>query len=199
MVTPRAPRMSVEARRAQLIAVGQEVFSQRSYDDVSTDELSQIAGISKGLLYHYFGNKRGFYVATIKAVAGDFAAAVDPSPDGDIASAMLGTLNSFLDFIEARPTLYRALIRGGVGADAEVEAVVEDLRRLEARRILARVGVTAPNPMLWLKIYGWVGFAEAASLGWLEQDLSPPVSREALIGILVEALAMALGPHLENA
>jgi len=200
MSTPRAPRMSVEARRAQLIEVGQQVFSERAYDDVSTDELSQLAGISKGLLYHYFGNKRGFYVATIRAVAEEFAAAVSPTPEGDVAAAMLETLSSFLDFIEARPTLYRALIRGGVGADSEVEAIVEGLRRLEATRVLERVGVTDPDPVLWLKVYGWVGFAEAASLGWLEQTAASGerlVSREVLIGLLVEALAAALGPHLE--
>src|SRR5580765_6635428 len=62
---PRA-RLEVDERRAQLVALGVELFAARSYDEVSIDELARAAGISKGLLYHYFPTKRDFYVATVE-------------------------------------------------------------------------------------------------------------------------------------
>jgi AcrR family transcriptional regulator len=180
--------MSVEARRTQLIEVGKAVFSRRAYDEVSTDELSEIAGISKGLLYHYFGNKRGFYVATMKAVAEEFSAAIAPAPGLPFAQAMLGSMEAFLDYIQARPALYRAMVRGGIGADAEVEAVVEGVRRGEVALLLDYAGVGDPSPVLWLKLYAWVGAAEAAGLAWLDRGEVP---REAMIELLSGSLLHA--------
>lgn len=189
MSRSRQPRMSVEARRAQLIEVGKAIFSQRPFDEVSTDELSEIADVSKGLLYHYFGSKRGFYVATMKAVAEEFSAAIVPAPGLPFDRAVHETLRAFLDYIQSRPALYRAMVRGGIGADAEVEAVVEGVRRGEVAVLLAYAGVVDPSPLLWLTIYAWVGSAEAAGLAWLDRG---DVPRDALIEALSASLLHAL-------
>ncbi len=63
---PTRARLDVEERRKQLVALGNELFSKRTYDEVSIDELARAAGISKGLLYHYFPTKRDFYIATVR-------------------------------------------------------------------------------------------------------------------------------------
>src|SRR5215469_2622841 len=65
---PRS-RLDVDERRRQLVSLGLELFSTRAYDAVSIDELAREAGISKGLLYHYFPTKRDFYVATVREAA----------------------------------------------------------------------------------------------------------------------------------
>src|SRR5271170_6359642 len=73
---PKAPklggtrsRLEVDARRAQLVTLGIDLFAARAYDEVSIDELARAAGVSKGLLYHYFPTKRDFYVATVQEAA----------------------------------------------------------------------------------------------------------------------------------
>ena len=63
---PRA-RLLVDERRAQLLSLGLQLFGERSYDEVSIDELAREAQISKGLLYHYFPTKRDLYVAGLQA------------------------------------------------------------------------------------------------------------------------------------
>ncbi|MBC7173252.1 MAG: TetR family transcriptional regulator, partial [Polyangiaceae bacterium] len=45
-------RRTVEERREQLLELGLELFSTRTYEDLSIDEIAQAAGMSKGLLYH---------------------------------------------------------------------------------------------------------------------------------------------------
>src|SRR4051812_45882941 len=75
---PRA-RLDVDERRAQLLSLGLERFSERSYDEVSIDDLARAAGISKGLLYHYFPTKRDFYIAALAQAAEQLLAATDPS------------------------------------------------------------------------------------------------------------------------
>ncbi|MBP6848431.1 MAG: helix-turn-helix transcriptional regulator, partial [Kofleriaceae bacterium] len=66
-VTKRRPgrriRLDNDARRAQLLELGQKAFAERTYDEVSIDDIARAAGISKGLLYHYFPTKRDLYVA----------------------------------------------------------------------------------------------------------------------------------------
>ena len=57
MTTGVRRRMGVEERRQQLIGVALELFSQRSPDDVSIDEIASAAGISRPLVYHYFPGK----------------------------------------------------------------------------------------------------------------------------------------------
>ena len=61
MSTPSpAPRvrLDLDVRREQLMRIGLELFSTNSYDAVSIDEIAARAGISKGLLYHYFPEGR---------------------------------------------------------------------------------------------------------------------------------------------
>ena len=60
-------RLSVDARREQLIELGEELFSARPFDEISIDDIAARAEISKGLLYHYFGSKRDFYVAVVRS------------------------------------------------------------------------------------------------------------------------------------
>ena len=66
MATAKRSRLTVDERREQLVRLGVDIFSERPYDEVSIDEIAAAAGISKGLLYHYFPSKRDFYVAVVR-------------------------------------------------------------------------------------------------------------------------------------
>jgi AcrR family transcriptional regulator len=65
MVTARR-RLSPKDRRAELLALGAEVFGKRPYDDVRIDEIAERAGVSRALMYHYFPDKRAFFAAVVK-------------------------------------------------------------------------------------------------------------------------------------
>ena len=62
-------RLEVDERRAQLLSLGCKIFSENAYDEVSINAIAEAAGISKGLLYHYFPTKRDFYVAALRETA----------------------------------------------------------------------------------------------------------------------------------
>lgn len=59
-------RLSPEDRRAELLALGAEVFGQRPYDEVRIDEIAERAGVSRALMYHYFPDKRAFFAAVVQ-------------------------------------------------------------------------------------------------------------------------------------
>jgi len=66
MAAPRR-RLSPDARRTELLTLGAEVFGQRPYDEVRIDEISERAGVSRALMYHYFPDKRAFFAAVVRA------------------------------------------------------------------------------------------------------------------------------------
>lgn len=49
-------------KQEMILAVGIKEFSHKGYNDVKTDTITQKCGISKGLLFHYFGSKKDFYI-----------------------------------------------------------------------------------------------------------------------------------------
>ena len=59
-------RLEPDARRAHLLAVGATVFGSKAYDEVQIDQIAKEAGVSRGLLYHYFPSKRAFFAAIIQ-------------------------------------------------------------------------------------------------------------------------------------
>ncbi len=179
---------ALDARRSQLLLVGKRIFSDRAYDAVSTEEIAAEAGISAGLLYHYFANKKGFYVATIRAAADEVVAATRFPPERSFAEAAPVALGGFLDFIEANARLYISLMRGGVGADAEVHAILDEVRTTLLNRVIDASGVNA-TPALRLRLHGWLGFVEFTSVRWLTHR---EVSRPELMVLLVEALPPAI-------
>src|ERR1700745_191070 len=73
-------RLSPEDRRADLLSLGAEVFGNRPYDDVRIDEIAEMAGVSRALMYHYFPDKRAFFAAVVRAESERLFEAPDTAP-----------------------------------------------------------------------------------------------------------------------
>src|SRR5215207_3892580 len=121
-------RLETDERRAQLLELAKRSFSNRSYDDVSIDDLAREAKISKGLLYHYFPTKRDLYVAGLSEIADELVAAITTVPE-DLApiERVRRSLDAYLEYISLHSRAYVSLMRGGIGSDPEVAQVVEDV------------------------------------------------------------------------
>lgn len=186
-------RLEVEERRAQLIEIGTRLFAQRSFDDVSIDEIADAAGISKGLLYHYFPSKRSFYIAAIRSLARTLVelAVGDEAPASD--DPLRAGIDAYLDYVERHEGGYVMLMQGGIGSDVEVRAIVDETREHFARRILGDPDPERPRrPAVRLAVRGWVGFVEGATLAWLsEREPSRAELRELYARTLAATLAEA--------
>ena len=170
-------RLQVDVRRQQLLELGLELFGNQTYDDLSIDEIAKRAGISKGLLYHYFPSKRAFYVASVREAARQLLEETDidehgSGPEPDPAGARTA-LRAFLGYVSRRRLAYAFLLRGGIGTDPEVAEVIEDTRQALVDRMLSRLsrfGARADDPATRLRLRGWLGYLEASSLDWADRQ-----------------------------
>lgn len=179
-----------DARRAQLLALGLGVFSSRAYDEVSMEDIAHAAGISKGLVYHYFPTKRHFYVAALREAARQLLAQTEPVADDPPQERLRKGLDGYIAFVEKHARAYATLMRGGIGMDKQVTAVVEKTRGAFVERLFSAPELAMnATPVLRLAVRGWVGFVEATALEWLEKR---EISREALVELWMQMLVRTL-------
>jgi AcrR family transcriptional regulator len=100
-VAPRS-RLSRDERMEQTLGVAHELFAERGYAVVTMEEIAAAVGVTKPLLYNYFGNKEQLYIACMER-AGDAltetvatAVAASASP-GEALGAGVHAFFAFLD------------------------------------------------------------------------------------------------------
>jgi AcrR family transcriptional regulator len=178
-------RLATDARREQLLEVGLEFFGTKPYGDVSTAELARGAGVSHGLLFHYFGDKRGYYLAVLDWVARRLLRAQGVGDEAGPVDRLRSTLAARVDFADRYTIAYRALVSGGNGADDDVAELCENARWEGIRLILDALDVADPGPELRIALRGWAGFTEGAIIEWLKRR---DLSRDELVQLLVHEL-----------
>jgi len=176
-------RLKPLERRAQLLYVGRTLWSSASYDAVSSASIAAATGCSIGLVYHHFGSKRGFYVAVIRDLAEEILRATELSPDKSLPESLRGALAAFVALVGRLGGILRAVLRGGVGFDEEVEGIVEGLRWRLVDRILARLELDA-EAHIRRRLYGWIGYVEFVALDW---EACRDLREEELVALLSEA------------
>lgn len=184
MATPRT-RLDPDARRAQLVELGLKMLSTRPLDRVAIDDIAAEAGISRGLLFHYFPTKRDYHLAVARAAAGDLLRRTDPDPSLDTLSQLRASVEAFVDHVAANPDAFIAFIRGSGGSDPELREVSDETRDAFTDRVLGRLGTPSPSPRLRLAVRGWVAFTEEVTVEWLAQG---SLARDEVVGLIVDAL-----------
>jgi AcrR family transcriptional regulator len=196
----RRVRLDNDERRAQLLQLARRAFSDRSYDDVSIDDLAREAKISKGLLYHYFPTKRDLYVAGLREIAEELVQRCTNIPaDLPPIDRVRAGLDAYLDHISQHSRAYVSLMRGGIGSDPEVATVVEGVRTRLADNFLEQTPFAqflSKDVRFQISVRGWIGFVEGATIDWCA---NPRISREELRELLTQILfsiMTVVGPQL---
>ena len=73
-------QVQAELTRRKLLDAAVGHFSAHHFDDVATSDITEAAGVAQGLLFHYFGNKRGIYLEALRDAANKLNAATTPPP-----------------------------------------------------------------------------------------------------------------------
>lgn len=188
MASEKRTRLSPEARRAQLIELGVEMLATRTLDELSVEDIAQQAGISRGLLFHYFSSKQEFHTAVARAAANELIRRTAPDRTRSPLEALAGSLDAFIQYVEENPDNYKSLVRGAASGDAEMRAIFDDTRATLAQRVLdtvADMGLTM-GPRSSLAVHGWVAYCEECAIRWI--DDGRVIERASLLDLLTKAL-----------
>ena len=188
MGAPAFTRLDVDERRRRLLETGARVFTARSYDEVSMSDLAREAGISKGLLYHYFPSKRDFFTATLAAAASELASVTQPDASRPAAEQLAGSLDAYLEWIEQNADGYRRLLESAGSPD--VRSVIEDVRERTVQRIVDGVSAGGGTGVLRLAVRQWLWGMDGAIVDWLDRR---DVDRTQLRDLLLASFAGAMG------
>ncbi|MFF3482360.1 TetR/AcrR family transcriptional regulator [Streptomyces sp. NPDC002701] len=179
MTTGVRRRMGVEERRQQLIGVALDLFSRRSPDDVSIDEIASAAGISRPLVYHYFPGKLSLYEAALKRASDDLAERFVEPREGPLGVRLLRVMRRFFDFVDEHGPGFSALMRGGPAVGSTTtNALVDGVRQAAYLQIVSHLRVDRPPARLELVVRSWISLAEATALLWLDGRRIPRAELE---------------------
>lgn len=163
-------RLDPVARRAQLIALGVEMLATRTLDALSVEDIAKKAGISRGLLFHYFSSKQEFHTEVARAAAADLLQRTEPDVALPPVEALRGAIGAFIGYVEENPDNYKSLVRGAASGDAQMRAIFDATRATLAGRVVQVVGQLgfALGPRAELAVHGWVAFVEECTIRWID-------------------------------
>jgi AcrR family transcriptional regulator len=191
-------RLSPEERRAQLLDLGVRLFSTRSLAEISIDRLAETAGISRGLLYHYFGGLAGFQEAVVRRAADDLIARTAPPAEGDPLERLLVSVRAYVEFVDESYEGYLSLVTGARSGNETLRAIYDEARAALTDRIFESDTdhLLPDTPATRLVVRGWAALAEEMVLDWKAAGAGAGgagIDRDGLVRLITEALPALAG------
>ncbi|MBJ8343590.1 TetR/AcrR family transcriptional regulator [Antrihabitans sp. YC2-6] len=184
-------RLSPAERRDQLLELGIKMLSLRGLEQISIEDIAKMAGISRGLLFHYFPSKRDFHLAIVQRSSDDILGALTPNEELTPPEMLRDVMERYVTYVTDNRDSYVSLLRGPGSGDPELRVILEDNRKQLVDRILifGRFADIDITPRIELAVRGWIAFVEEVTISWLTE---PKIAREELIDMLVGALPVTV-------
>lgn len=182
-------RLTPDERRSQLLDLGVRLLASRSLEELSIDVLAEEAGISRGLLYHYFGGKQGFYTAVVQRAADDLYAQTAPPAEGEPLERLLASLAGYVDYVVANTAGYRSLVKAASGSNDELRAIYDTTFAALADRFFTtdpQALVLNDTPAVRLVIHAWQAMVEDLVLTWCDNPAD--LTRDDLLQVITASL-----------
>jgi AcrR family transcriptional regulator len=146
-------------RERQMIAVAEEIFAERGYQASSMDEIAERVGVSKPMIYEYFGSKEGLLVACIRAARAELLATTLASVEGITSAevALRRGLEAFFAFIDSHRRSWELLRQEASVAGQAAMDEIEGIRQQQTEVNAALFASYLPDlPARELEAYGEV-------------------------------------------
>ena len=93
------PTRDREVTRATILAVAEQEFARHGLVAARTEEIAERSGVTKGMIYHYFGSKEKLYEAALEQVFAPLLMSLQQfaAPDSDPEQALEGVVRRILE------------------------------------------------------------------------------------------------------
>lgn len=191
----RRRKLPRAARERQMLEAAVRVFGKRGYHAASMDEVARACGVTKPMLYAYFGSKDGLYLATVDRMGKHLVNEVERLlEERDPVQRMRKGVDVILRFIQQDRHGWAVLYAEGLGEGPVARHVARYRGRLVqlAALTLAELAPNKSDPKL-AEPYavGLLGAGETLARWWLDQERLPFTTVQAITHQLVEAALSA--------
>src|SRR4051794_766678 len=184
-----------------MLDAANELFAERGYEDVSVEDIAKAAGVTRGLVHHYFGGRKEIYIALVTDLVDRLVVLGDekvlPPPVGRSARARLtDSVSRWLDWAENNRTIYLGTIAPGEDiADEDVRRAVTELRSRAVAFVAARhLDMAEDSPRLRHALECWTGLNRSATRGYLRGEATREATQELLASTIEHVLRTFGGP-----
>ena len=194
-------RLTPDERRTQLVALGVAALVDHPLTSLTFEYLSRQAGVSRGLLFYYFGSKDGFHREVVSTARDSMLRATEPSRDLPPLDRLHDTLTRLVQFVRDHRGTFFSLVRGAASGTSEVREVIEQARVLQTERVIAvcsELGMVE-SALMRIALRSWVAFAEQTLI---ESALNTDMASHEIVKFLertLTAVATSVDPAGERA
>jgi len=186
---PRWRRLGPDERRSEILAAAIRSFGEQPYASVQMAAVARDAGVTRGLLNHYFGTKRDLYLEVVRAMM--FVPALDEVhlPTGSLRQRIEGCVDWLMSAIAEHSRTWVAVGVAGTGSDPELREILEEADDQAAQRVLDAIGFIGTGErhataLATVRAYG--GMVKAAVREWVDRGtLTQDQVRFALVETLI--------------
>ncbi|MDH7800725.1 MULTISPECIES: TetR/AcrR family transcriptional regulator [unclassified Rhizobium] len=150
---------TMEENRVKLIAAARKIFAEKGYSAASMDELTADVGLTRGALYHNFGDKRGLLAAVVDQIDSEMASRAQEigAQAGDNWQGLLAEGAAYIE-MALDPEVQRIVLLDGpavLGDPSQwpsqsscLQATKRTVQRLIEQRVLKSVDAEAAARLL---------------------------------------------------
>ena len=184
MTTARS-RLEPEDRRLQIVEAARPLYAERPYDAVSMTELAVAAGVTRGLINHYFGSKRELFLEVMRD-----SVLMPEQALPDLGHLPLEERVRFtVDWIlEAATTYGQAWVNASGTAtlhgDSDVQQVVDEADDRAARLVLDALGLP-DEAHLRARLRPVAALTKALCREWLQRG---SLTRDEVLDLLTDTV-----------
>lgn len=200
MVSSKEGGGSAQETRERILRAAAERFAEQGYARTTTRELAAAAGVNEVTLFRHFGSKKALFEAVLEAYSAPaMTAALRSRLTGDYRQDLLMMAHFFLEALLERQEAVRMMLCESAHFPELRELMARNPREL--RQMLARYlegqmaagRVRVMDPGIAAQAFWGIFFSYSVLLGTLQEPVAPQISREGLVGAMVDLFVEGTG------
>ena len=191
MNSPKYSRLAPGQRRDQILDAANALFAERAYDAVSIEDIASAAGVTRGLVHHYFGGRKDVYIALLERLGAQREDQLRP-PVGRSAHARVGdSVSRWLDWTETNRTDLARHDRAAARTSPTPTSATSSPTSCSAPSRCStafHADIAQDSPRLRYALQCWTALNRAATRRWLRGQATREATHELLTSTLEHIL-----------
>lgn len=169
-------RLAPDERQSEILAASIKVFESTPYEQVSVGMIAKAAGMSSGLLYHYYPSKQALFKAAYTHLSQSLVqACLGAGTHTEPWPFIQGCLDAYVQYAQAHPAATRMILMPGANGDVELAGFNSELNDQLVQLLQAVMQVPSTDTLTLAGLRAWVAFVDSGVLALLSGQATDAV------------------------